>query len=117
MYPANYSEVAVIDFLQQLGNLFEHYLTNREATLTQREKNFAILQMRCEELKRREELLKTFSRNFFEEREKVSQLAMKALDSAILIGDENIAAIALTILNEEYSKDFCGTANKIGGIL
>ncbi|MBQ9442426.1 MAG: hypothetical protein IJU55_05400 [Selenomonadaceae bacterium] len=117
MYPANYSEVDVIDFLQQVGNLFEHYLANREATLTRREKNFAALQMRCEELKRREELLKTFSKNFFKEREKVSQLATKALDSAILLGDENIAAIALEILNDEYSKDFCDTVNKIGGIL
>ncbi len=117
MYPANYSEVDVIDFLQQIGNLFEHYLANREATLTRREKNFAALQMRCEELKRREELLKTFSKNFFKEREKVSQLATKALDSAILLGDENIAAIALEILDNEYSKDFCDTVNKIGGIL
>ena len=116
MYPTNYSEVDVIDFLKQVGNLLEHYLTNREATLTQREKNFAALQIRCEELKHREELLKNFSRNFFVEREKVSKLAMKALDSAILLGDENVAAIALAILDDEYSKDFCGTVNKIGGI-
>lgn len=117
MLPRNYSDEDMIDFFQRANNLLENYLTNREETLTHREKNIAALQARCAELEMRGELLQKFVDNFFKERQKIRGIAMKALDSAITLGDDKIAEIALTILGNEYSKDFFRMMNKVGGVV
>lgn len=117
MYPTTYSEVDMIDFLQRANNLLENYLSNREEVLTQRAKRIAEMQAYCEAIKKRTALLEKFSKNFFEERQKVRNIAIKSLDSAIDLGDVSIAEIALSILGEEYNKDFFGMMNKIGGVV
>ena len=117
MLPRKYSEEDTIDFLQRAGNMLENYLTDREAVLTRREKNIAALQARCAELELRDEILSQFSDKFFAERQKIRGVAMKALDSAINLGDDKIAEIALSILGKEYSKDFFGMMNKVGGVV
>lgn len=117
MFPRNYSEEDAIDFLQRANNLLENYLNDREAVLTRKEKNLAVLQARVAELELRGELLNRFSEKFFKEREKVREIAMKALDNAIILGDDKIAQIALSILDKEYAKDFFGMMNKTGGVI
>ena len=103
-------EVNLIDFL-------ESYLNNREATITERKRQIAQLQACCEEKALRLERVQNFSVNFFENRKRINALAMKVLDQAILLGDENVAEIALAIMDDEYAKDFFGMINKIGGIV
>lgn len=117
MLPRNYSDEQMIDFFQRAANILENYVTNREETLTRREKNIAAFQARCTELELRGDLLKKFADNFFSERQKIRGIAMKALDSAINLGDDKIAEIALTMLGKEYAKDFFGMMNKVGGIV
>ena len=113
MYPQTQNKIDFIDLMQQTKNFLEHYISNREAVITQREREIANLKQKCEETARRTELLKQFSDQFFEERQKVRQISIEALDQAIEYGDEEIAAIALSILGKEYSKDFFGMINKI----
>lgn len=96
--------------------VFDNYTNDREKSLTRLEKEIAALKLQCEESARRSELLEQFGKQFFEERAKIRKLAMKSLDIAIAKGDAEISAIALAILNKEYSKDFFGMQNKILGL-
>lgn len=102
--------------LDLIENFLENYLSDREATITARKRELARLQARCQEKALRLEKLQKFSDDFFENRKRLNSLALTALDKAIALGDENIAEIALTIINKEYSKDFFGMMNKIGGL-
>ena len=115
MYPSR-RELDAIDLFQRTRNFLEHYLNDRTATITAKEREIAQLQMRCHELNLRLEKVEKFSRDFFENRKRVIALAMTALDRAIDLGDENVADIALTIIDDEHSKDFFGMMNRIGGI-
>ena len=117
MYPSRQRELDAIDFLQRTKNFLEHYLTDRAATITAKEREISLLKARCRAGVLRLEKTQKFSAQFFENREKVSSLAMQALDHAISLGDENVAELALAILDDEYAKDFFGMMNKIGGIL
>lgn len=115
MYPPQ--ELDAIDLLQRSKNFLEHYLSDREATLTAHKRELARLQARCLEGALRLERVKTFSAQFFENRQRVSAVAMTALDKAIELGDEKVADLALAIIGDEYSKDFFGMMNKVGGIV
>lgn len=97
-------------------NVFDNYVNDREKSLTRLEKEIAKLRLECAEIERRTELMNQFAKQFFEERKKIRNLAMKSLDIAISKGDSDISAIALTILGNEYSKDFFGMMNKISGL-
>lgn len=116
MYPTRQQELDAINTLQLAKNFLENYLTDREAAITGKKRQIAILQARCEELALRLERLKNFSEDFFENRKRITSLAMTALDKAIALGDENVAKIALAIIDNEYSKDFFGMMNRVGGI-
>ena len=116
MYPTRQQELDAIDLLQQIKNFLEHYLTDHEAAITGRKRQLAQLQARCEEGALRLENLQKFSTDFFANRQRINSLAMTALDRAIALGDENVARIALVIVDAEYSKDFFGMMNQIGGI-
>lgn len=109
MYPTRQQELDAIDFL-------ERYLTDREAAITDRKRQIAQLQARCEEGTLRLAKLQKFSTDFFANRTRINSLAMTALDRAIALGDENVARIALALVDDEYSKDFFGMMNRIGGI-
>ena len=100
-------ELDAIDLLQRTKNVLENYLRQRE---------IALLEARCHEGALRLENLQKFSADFFENRKRANSLAMTALDKAIELGDERIAQIALAIIDGEYSKDFFGMMNRIGGI-
>lgn len=116
MYPIQ-PEADLIDLLQRLKNFLENYLNDREATIRGKEKEIAVLQARCHESALRLENLQKVSNQFFENRKKVTALAMTALDRAISQGDENVADIALAIIDKEYSEDFFGMMNKTGGFI
>ena len=109
-------ELDAIDLLQRTKNVLENYLSDREATITRRQREIALLEARCHEGALRLENLQKFSADFFENRKRANSLAMTALDKAIELGDERIAQIALAIIDGEYSKDFFGMMNRIGGI-
>ena len=117
MYPSRQQELDAIDLLQRTKNFLENYLSNREATITGKEQQIAQLQARCHESALRLERLQKFSDQFFETRQRINSLAMTALDKAIALGDENVVDIALTIIDNEYSKDFFGMMNRTGGII
>lgn len=102
--------------LELIEYVLGSYVSDREGTLTREEKKIAALRLKVEESARRLELQNQFTRQFFEEREKIRSLAMKSLDIAIAKGDAEISAIALAILGNEYAKDFFGTMNKISGL-
>lgn len=117
MYPSPQTELDAIDTLQRAKNFLENYLTNREAAITDKERQIAQLRKHCEENFLRLKKLQNFSADFFENRRRINSLAMRALDRAIELGDENVAAVALAIIDDEYSKDFFGAMNQIGGII
>ena len=116
MYAPRQTELDALDALQRAKNFLEHYLTNREAAIIGRERQIAQLRARCEEGALRLEQMKKFSSDFFANRRRINSLAMTALDRAIALGDENVAAVALAIIGDERSKDFFGMMNRIGGI-
>lgn len=97
-------------------NVFDNYVNDREKALTRLEKEISKLKLQCAEIERRTALMDQFAKQFFEERKKIRTLAMKTLDIAISKGDSEISAIALTIIGNEYSKDFLGMMNKISGL-
>lgn len=103
-------------FLGDAVDLLTGYAEDREKTLTRQEREIAALRVRCEEAARRADLLEQFTRQFFEERQKIRSLVMKSLNIAIAKGDADISAIALAILGREHSKDFFGAMNKIAGL-
>ena len=109
-------ELDAIDTLELAKNFLEHYLSNREAAITGRKRQIAALQARCEETALRLKRVQKFSEDFFANRTRITALAMTALDRAIDLGDENVAKIALAIIGDEYSKNFFGMMNKLGGI-
>ena len=116
MFPQEHSQVDTIEFLKELTYLMEGYLNDRSTSIINRERKIAALQAACEELEHRTELLKQISNQFFNERRKIRELSMQVLDRAIEMGDSNISEHALWLLNNEYSKDFFGMMNKLGGI-
>lgn len=115
MYPPQ--ELDAIDLLQRAGKFLEHYLSDREETITAHERKLARLQAQCLEGALRSERVQKFSSQFFKNRQRVNALAMTALDRAIELGDEKVADLALAIIGDEYSKDFFGMMNKVGGIV
>lgn len=109
-------ELDMIDFLQRSKNVLENYLSDREATITRRQRELALLEARCHEGVLRLNKVQKFSADFLANRKRIAALANTALDKAIALGDDNVAAIALAIDEAEYAKDFFGMMNKIGGI-
>ena len=114
MYSIIKDEQSGLQFLQAVRVFFDSYNHDRE--ITQIEQKIADLKAGCEEMERRTELLKQFSNDFFEERKKISSIAMFTLDKAIKLGNSNVAEIALSIIGKEYSRDFFGMMNKISGV-
>ena len=105
-----------LEILESAYNIFDNYVSDRERTLTRLDREIAKLKIECAEIERRTALMNQFAKQFFSERAKVRNLAMKSLDIAIAKGDSDISAIALTIIGNEYSKDFLGMMNKISGL-
>lgn len=95
------------------GNSLNRYLREHDAETTAHEKWLAALEAQTETIKRSNELLNQYTSNFFELREKVRKIANQALDIAVKNGDDNIAEMALCVLNNEYDKDLFEAINNL----
>lgn len=97
-------EIAMV--MQRVHHEFKRYVRDRDRFETLQAKRIAELELQCEQLRARNKAVNLYAERFREEREKLRDICMLSLDRAIEKGDEQIAAIALTILKDLYGDQF-----------
>ncbi len=93
-------------------NELMHYLSDREAVLTQREAKLSELAIQCAEQFRKNKILSSYSENFFTEYRRICEVAFQALEHAIEAGDDSVAALAMAIIDNQ-TKYLLHTPNEL----
>ena len=87
-----------IEVLKFAYHVFDNYANHTQEKITEKDKELAQLAIACQKLK-----------DFFEQREITKIAIMNALDTAIEMGDTDIADMAISLLDSEYEKDLIET--------
>lgn len=98
-----------MEVLKFAYHVFDNYANHTQEKITEKDKELAQLAIACQKLKEINKLSQTFSKNFFEQREVTKKAIMNALDTAIEMGDTDIADMAISLLDSEYEKDLIKT--------
>lgn len=85
---------------------FFNYLKKQEIKETEITKEISNIIALTELIKQRREVFELISENFFQEREKLSKMALDSLDLAISCGDEELADNILNFLNTIYQNKY-----------
>lgn len=98
-----------LEVLKFAYHVFDNYVNHTQEKITDKDKELAQIAIACQKLKAINKISKTYANNYFEEREITKKAVLKALDTAIEIGDAEIANMAMSLLDAEYDKDLVGT--------
>lgn len=98
-----------IEVLKFAYHVFDNYANHTQEKITGKDKELAQLAIACQKMKEINKISCTYSKNFFEQREVTIKAVMNALDTAIEMGDTEIADMALKLLDAEDEKDLIGT--------
>lgn len=98
-----------LEVLKFAYHVFDNYVNHTQDNITDKDKELAQISIACQKLKKINKISRTYSKNYFEERELTKMAVMNALDTAIEMGDTEIAEMAMSLLDSEYSKDLIGT--------
>ena len=100
--------------MQRVRHDFKRYVQDRERFETLQVKRIAELELQCEQLRARNKAVNLYAEHFLGEREKLRDICMLSIERAIEKGDEKIAAMALTLLQDLYGDQFINTIR--GGV-
>lgn len=98
--------------LRFVARVLDEYVNHTGERMMQTDAELSKLEETCEKLRQRNRMAETFARQFFEERKRVADCAMRALDVAIAQRDARVADIAMNILDDEYNRDVIETIRK-----
>lgn len=105
----------IIEAISSTSKDYYKYLEEKEIEITEKEKTIARMKITVEAIRANREAEEYFTGKFFSEKEKLSDMANKALDKAINSGDIELAEIALKLINTIYEKNiFEIKKNKFG---
>ena len=98
-----------LEVLKFAYHVFDNYVNHTQAKITDKDKELAQIAIACQKLKEINKISRTYANNYFEEREITKKAVLKALDTAIEMGDAEIANMAMSLLDSEYDRDLIGT--------
>lgn len=98
-----------LEVLKFAYHVFDNYVNHTQERITDKDKELAQIAIVCQKLKGINKISRTYSNNYFEQRELTKQAVMNALDTAIEMGDSEIAEMAMRLLDSEFSRDLIGT--------
>lgn len=83
-----------LELLKFAYHVFDNYVNHTQERITEKDKELAQLAIACQKFKEINKISRTYSHNYFEQRELTKQAVMNALDTAIELGDTEIAEMA-----------------------
>lgn len=98
-----------LEVLKFAYHVFDNYVNHTQEKITDKDKELAQIAIACQKLKEINKISRTYANNYFEEREITKKAVLKALDTAIEMGDAEIANMAISLLDSEYDRDLIGT--------
>ncbi len=98
-----------LEVLKFAYHVFDNYVNHTQEKITDKDKELAQIAIACQKLKEINKISRTYANNYFEEREITKKAVLKALDTAIEMGDAEIANMAMSLLDSEYDRDLIGT--------
>ncbi|MDF2892045.1 MAG: hypothetical protein K0R80_2412 [Clostridia bacterium] len=92
---------------------YYNYLKEQEMAATEREKSITQIKALSTALRAKREVMQVFTKNFFDERKMLRDMADNALNKAIETGDVELAQITMELIEFEYSKNLFEKLNHI----
>lgn len=90
---------------RNIGNIFSLYASDRDETINKYNKEIAEIHLQMEKDKALASSINALNKDVLEERQRAMKYCMTVLDMSIEKGDTVIAAIAMKMIKDEYSRD------------
>lgn len=103
----------VKNYILNTRKAYYEYLKLQARTITEQEKQISHIKVLSTALSARRDVAEVFSKNFFEEKKLLRQLADDALEIAIQKGDVQLAQVTIEFIANGYSKSSLAEINKI----
>ena len=90
---------------RNIGNIFSLYATDRDDAINKYHNEIAEIHLQMEKDNALTSAINALNKDVLEERQRAIKYCMSVLDMSIKKGDTDIAAIAMRMIKDEYSRD------------